>query len=43
MDEKAVSRRQAVGLVGLGLASAAGGGVAMAQQESSQSSSSACT
>ena len=32
MDEKTVSRRQAVGLVGLGLASAASG-VSMAQQE----------
>jgi NAD(P)-dependent dehydrogenase (short-subunit alcohol dehydrogenase family) len=36
MDEKIVSRRQAVGLVGLGLASAAGG-VSLAQQASSQS------
>ncbi len=36
MDEKTVSRRQAVGLVGLGLASAAGG-VSMAQQETPQS------
>jgi hypothetical protein len=31
MDERTVSRRQAVGLVGFGLASAAGG--VMAQQE----------
>ena len=39
MDEKAVTRRQAVGLVSLGLASAASG-VSVAQQESPQSSSS---
>jgi len=37
MDEKSVSRRQAVGLVGLGLASAAGG-VSMAQQATAQPS-----
>ena len=37
MDEKSVSRRQAVSLVGLGLASAAGG-VSMAQQATAQPS-----
>jgi NAD(P)-dependent dehydrogenase (short-subunit alcohol dehydrogenase family) len=37
MDEKSVSRRQAVGLVGLGLASAAGG-VSIAQQATAQPS-----
>ena len=37
MDEKSVSRRQAVGLVGLGLASAAGG-ASMAQQATAQPS-----
>jgi NAD(P)-dependent dehydrogenase (short-subunit alcohol dehydrogenase family) len=37
MDEKSVSRRQAVGLVGLGLASAAGG-VSLAQQTTPQPS-----
>ena len=37
MDEKSVSRRQAVGLVGLGLASAAGG-VSLAEQTTPQPS-----